>query len=53
MGNDTWIHCSSSGTVVVAPGYSGFPTYKRYRPSEMEQDNLYTDEIMIYSKAPS
>lgn len=53
MGNDTWIHCSSSGTVVVAPGYSGFPTYKRYKPSEMEQDNYYNDEITIYSKAPS
>lgn len=53
MGNDTWIHCSSSGTVVVAPGYSGFPTYKRYKPTEMENDNYYTDEITVYSKAPS
>lgn len=53
MGNDTWIHCSSSGTVVVAPGYGGFPTYKRYKPSEMEGDNYYNDDIIVYSKAPS
>lgn len=53
MGNDTWIHCSSSGTVVVAPGYSGFPLYKRYMPSVMEGDDLYSDAIETYSKASS
>ena len=53
MGNGTWIHCSSSGTVVVAPGYSGFPTYKRYRPSDMEGDSYYTSDIPSYGVTPS
>lgn len=53
MGNDTWIHCSSSGTVVVSPGYAGFPLYKRYKPAEMEEGNLWTESIELYSSAAS
>lgn len=51
MGNNTWIHCSSSGTVIVSPGYQGFNLYKRYRPSDMEGSNLYTEDIVKYSTA--
>lgn len=48
MGNDTWIHCSSSGTVVISQNYN-FPIYKRYHPSEMGQDNYYKNTISLYN----
>jgi cell wall-associated NlpC family hydrolase len=51
MGNDTWIHCSSSGTVVISPGYTGFNLFKRYKPAEMELANYYNAKIVVYSTA--